>query len=76
MNSKYWKLQILILLTLVLVLFARWADAYLDPPTGFSIFSILAPLFATVLVFLGFLIRPFVRIFKILIKRLRKNEKI
>jgi CBS domain containing-hemolysin-like protein len=52
-----------------------WQLGYIDPGTTSTIFSILAPLFAMLLAFLVFLIRPFVRLFNFVINRFRGSSK-
>jgi len=45
------------------------AYAYLDPGTTMSVFSALAPVIAVIGVVLGFLIKPFVVLYKSIFKK-------
>lgn len=56
---------------LLSLLFSRNAYAYIDPGTTSSVFAMLAPLLSMFLVFLGFLFRPFKRVFRFLIDKFR-----
>ena len=67
--SRYRKFGMLV--TLALVLLSQEAYGYIDPGTTSAIFGILAPVLAVLLVFLGFLLRPFRVFFKFIIDKIR-----
>ena len=66
-------LRIIVLSVLLSLAYTRPVYAYIDPGTTGSIFAMLAPFFAIVLAFLGFLIRPFRMFFVSLFAKFREN---
>ena len=68
---KHRLLWIAVLAAVLLLSIPRPAYAYMDPGTTGSIFVILAPFIAIFLAFVGFLIRPFRRLFASIVARVR-----
>lgn len=74
--SGYCRFKMVVFVVIGLVLSSHTAYGYIDPGTTSSIFSILAPLFSMLIVFLGFFFRPVKRFFIFLINAIRKFLKI
>jgi hypothetical protein len=73
---KHRLLWIAVLAAVLLLSIPRPAYAYMDPGTTGSIFVILAPFIAIFLAFVGFLIRPFRRLFASIVARVRGGRRV
>jgi hypothetical protein len=71
--SRCWIRRVSVLFPLVLLVFFHNAYGYVDPGTTSAVFGILAPLLSILLVFFGFLIRPFRKLLKSVIDRFREH---
>ena len=72
---KHRLLWIVVLTAVLLLLLPHPAYAYIDPGTSGSIFALLAPFVAIFLAFLGFMIRPFRRLFASIVARVRGGSR-
>ncbi len=61
---------------LVLILLSDEAYGYIDPGTTGYVFSALAPIIGGILLFFGFLIRPFVRLFKFIARKSKEKPNV
>lgn len=56
-----------LLIVYFIIFAAETAYAYIDPGTGYSVFSIMTPILCFFAVILGFLIKPVIKLCRIII---------